>query len=411
MTPEQAKHPFSRAPPPLPRPRGQFIHMPHRWRWEATRRHPYYVLMKKRAEWASQFDRDGLIHRTRPIGVNCDAYNPVAEATLAGENAMEALLLRRSVSSTSALKLPKLYRRADQMSPSVFAGEGDTGGYATATPLLHDLLLELLDRLPPGELEVIGRHIIDEKVGKGDHEDVGGDSRDGGSLNRPPDRTAEPAGRDDRPVPIGFNRDVKSYFEFSRRALYPRFGDHSDLMREADPSFMKINPYATQKDVVDDVKVRLKRLQEGVEKARRKFDDKILEEQLRVWDLREGWGYDGYDLNARHTPEETMTVVGCDTSTENDRYQAAFALVTGYAYSRETWWEAFARYRALLIVDEVERDAFTSSAIERAGRSPRGASARQYSVILRDTGGGADGPGESDESVARGEEPPGAVPV
>ena len=106
--------------------------------------------------------------------------------------------------------------------------------------------------------------------------------------------------------------------------------------RPAAPTLIEINPLAKQKDVVEAVKARLKTLQSGLGRRRTKFDDGDLENRLAVRDLREGWTGSGYDLSARHSSKQVMERLGFDsTSTENDRYHAAFSLVTGHEYSSE----------------------------------------------------------------------------
>ena len=121
-------------PEPVSRPFRQFDDLPHEWRWEATRRHPYYQLL-----W-----RAGVPYGGQPGG---DANAPAEAGGVADAG--------RPLDFRGYLADPAL--PADQVPAHLFP---DPGNRAVRRPRLYEFWKELSDRLPDR-----GREVLHEKLG------------------------------------------------------------------------------------------------------------------------------------------------------------------------------------------------------------------------------------------------------
>ena len=117
------------------------------------------------------------------------------------------------------------------------------------------------------------------------------------------------------------------------------------LIRSIDPSLhcypnraiIGINLFAPQRAIVAAIKsfVKAKKTELDIPEQRRRFEK--MEEYLKVWDLREGWVKDHYEIDAelgfasisrnRSDPERTVA----------NNYYSAFEMISGHKYSFEKW--------------------------------------------------------------------------
>jgi len=68
----------------------------------------------------------------------------------------------------------------------------------------------------------------------------------------------------------------------------------------------------------------------------RRRDDK-LEEYLAVWDLREGWSGDHYDVRHERSYLEIGQQLHISTSTAHNRYRSAFKFIVGHDFTSALW--------------------------------------------------------------------------
>jgi hypothetical protein len=81
--------------------------------------------------------------------------------------------------------------------------------------------------------------------------------------------------------------------------------------------------------------VRQWKEEQGIPERRRR-DDK-LEEYLAVWDKREGWVGDHYDVDREQTLRQIAQELTMSLSTVANQYRSAFRLVVGHEYKPERW--------------------------------------------------------------------------
>ncbi|HXG12414.1 MAG TPA: hypothetical protein VNK04_21840, partial [Gemmataceae bacterium] len=99
---------------------------------------------------------------------------------------------------------------------------------------------------------------------------------------------------------------------------------------------VRINLHQSTKGVLAAVEEIVKSQQQlNIPAVRQRFD--VLEDQLRVWDLREGWTGEGYDANAEKRMRDIAQTLDIPLSTVQGRYEAAFQQLFGYPYTPERW--------------------------------------------------------------------------
>lgn len=105
--------------------------------------------------------------------------------------------------------------------------------------------------------------------------------------------------------------------------------------------FVSIDPAASEKKIAESLNLQLKQWkEERALKERRDRSDKY-DEQLQVWDLREGWAHGVYNRSAEKTFAEIAELTKRPISTINNQYCRAFEAITGHPYKRETWFMMF----------------------------------------------------------------------
>jgi len=94
---------------------------------------------------------------------------------------------------------------------------------------------------------------------------------------------------------------------------------------------------ASQRTITKDVEEVTRRWKARREIPERRVHTKKLPEYLQVWDLREGWTGDGYDLGQEKTLRQIAKKLGVPIHTAWGRYQSAFELITGHSFTPELW--------------------------------------------------------------------------
>jgi hypothetical protein len=108
-----------------------------------------------------------------------------------------------------------------------------------------------------------------------------------------------------------------------------------------DAPIVSINLQASQRSITEALETLVRRWKQerGIPEMRRR-DDK-LDEYLTVWDLREGWAGGAYDGSREKTFKEITAELKVPLQTVVTRYQSAFKILTGHDYRPELWIRLF----------------------------------------------------------------------
>ena len=282
----------TRRPRIIPRSAEILQELPTNYRWEFTRRHPYYLLFWEAARRHAQHPSD----------------NPLEQRL--GEAA--TLMLR--VIGVTADPLPPGTNCEDLEQPAMATAWRD-GAIAPLT--FRSIVGAMLACLPPESRLAIGEFLV---------QSAATDSR-------------EPS--------------------HSYQLL-------SDFMGRSDPALdmllagpiVSINLRAPLRAIVTAIEdmVREQKSQQGICEVRRR-DDK-LPAYLEVWDRREGWCGDHYDLRRSQSFRKIAEEFSESMSTVANRYRSAFRYLIGQDYCPEVWMWTLGAFK---ICEEIK-----SGAIPRA---------------------------------------------
>jgi hypothetical protein len=247
--------------------------LPHEYRWEFTRRHPYYLRF-----WEAAHRH----HQQQSLDPEQRAKDEIASLILA------------SIGVESSLCPPDPRLGPEAIGQRELGRAWESGAVAPAT--FRALGCMLFAALPPAQRSQLGRLLIESS-----EFDL---------------KTPQMVGLLQRFM------DIKDPVWDSFPASAP---------------VISINLQMPQRAIGEAVEnlVRQWKEEHGIAEHRRR-DDK-LEEYLLAWDLREGWhdgGYDGIrEQLFKQIAEQTMSPI----STAISRYQKAFYYVWGFDFSAELW--------------------------------------------------------------------------
>lgn len=267
------------------RPPFQLRSLPIQYRWEVTRRHPYYQNIWQIAK---------AYHRKEPLGRRI-AGMP-AEAELMFRQMAVVILGMIGVSGEPpdpATEFTEL--GAEELLPPWLSG-------AVHPITLRGIAAILIAALPKETLGHVGLQIVE----------AGCDDRE----NEPPRR-------------IGSLMNLAAL-------------DKPGLNSYPDEPIVSINPAASGRQITEAVSDLLKQWknQRGLDEKRNRSDK--YPDYLRVWDLREGWTGNAYDLSREKKLREVAAELGLDLSTVNNQYRSAFEMIIGQPYSPSMWFRVFA---------------------------------------------------------------------
>ena len=251
--------------------------LPVEFRWEFTRRHPYYLQFWQPArEFLEQPSTD--------------------EATRALQEAASLILAAVNVAEN---ELPPDPRNEFAMLGADVIGNAWEGG-AVAPAMNRTLAHMLLLILPKDERAQLGRLLCDSAA---------------------------------------YESSDKVQMDSLHRRLASLPGDIWKSFPNA--PIVSFNLQAPQRAITEAVETLVRRWkqEQGITEARRR-DDK-LEEYLAVWDLREGWADGGYDGTREKQFHEIAEQLHVPLPTIQSRYQAAFKNLTGHDYKPELWIRLF----------------------------------------------------------------------
>lgn len=102
---------------------------------------------------------------------------------------------------------------------------------------------------------------------------------------------------------------------------------------------------ASQRTIASEVSDLVRRMKSAQRIPERRVPTKKLASYLKVWDLREGWTGTGYDRRQENPLAEIARRVKRPITTVFERYKSAFKMITGYDYTPERWQELFLCYK------------------------------------------------------------------
>lgn len=123
----------------------------------------------------------------------------------------------------------------------------------------------------------------------------------------------------------------------------------ADLDAIPNSPLFAINPYTSERDVVSAMRVILGKLKEMHSIPNRRDRSPKYETYLKVWDLREGWQNGHYDSSKEKKLVDIAKRLKLSMATAHNHYRSAFELVTGHRYSPELWFAIMGAYKLNLL--------------------------------------------------------------
>lgn len=261
------------------RPRDQLLALPLRYRWEFSRRNPYYLeywqlARTYRATGPTNDDASnmlgmlavGILHQ---IGVSGDPVDPATRfEELEVESADPAFL--------SGAIQPMTYR---------------------------NMLTHFIGAFPLTDLAVIGN-----------------------LLRTAAHREYQVEG-DDPHQNLQRMRALEQLNSLQSKTLDSYF----------DGPLVYINVEASQRSIQEAIELFVRRLKERRRIGETRLHTSKLDGLLEVWDRHEGWTGSGYDVNSEQPFAMIAGKLGLAKSTVIERYQSAFQWVTGHAFAAAPW--------------------------------------------------------------------------
>jgi hypothetical protein len=259
------------------RPRLQLRSLPIRYRWEVTRRHPYYQSLwliarahhrhEPLAHAADEYWRQIAVLILGMIGVSGDPPDPGKEFAELGEVELQSAWLSGAVHPITLRGLAGL----------------------------------LIAALPKETLGHVALQLLE-------------------------------AGRDE----CGSEPPRRHSALLNLAAL-----DMPGLDSYPDDPIVAVNPAASGRQITEAVTELLKhwKAERGLAEKRDRSDK--YPDYLQVWDLREGWTGRTYDITREKKLKEVAVELGLELSTVNNHYRNAFELIIGHPYSPGMWFRVF----------------------------------------------------------------------
>jgi DNA-binding CsgD family transcriptional regulator len=262
----------------IPRPPFQLRSLPIRYRWEVTRRHPYYQIWWKTAR---------AHHRNEPV------THPAESLLRQAAIAILPVIGVTGEPPDPANEFAQL--EADKLAPAWLSG-------AVHPITLRGMAAAVMAGLPKDTLAFLGMTFLEAACD--DKEDE---------------------------LPCRYQAML---------ALVT--SDKPGLETYPDEPFVSINPAASARQISEAVSALLKQWKKERDLTDRRDRADKYPDYLRVWDLREGWTGATYDRTAERKLKEIAHQFRLDVSTVNNHYRSAFELIVGYPYSPELWYRTFA---------------------------------------------------------------------
>ena len=259
------------------RPPFQLRSLPVRWRWEVTRRHPYYQLSWKKAQ--ARYRQEGC-------------SDPV-----------ERLLRMVAIAHLGAIGVagapPDPATDFEQLGADSLKTAWQSGAIHPIS--LRGMAAVLLAWLPPEALSALGTILT-----QGSRDDL---------ADEPPHR-------------------IEAMIALQTL-------DKAGLDSYPDEPLVSINPAASGRQIAEAASALLKEWKQERGLTERRDRAERYDDYLRVWDLREGWLGGQYDRGRELLFRDVAERLKLSIPTVYSHYCSAFALIVGHGYSPELWHQVF----------------------------------------------------------------------
>ncbi|QDU59955.1 hypothetical protein Pan216_07900 [Planctomycetes bacterium Pan216] len=286
----------------VPRSAEHVLNLPSKFRWEATRRHPYYLIFWKSA----QRYRDGEFEGTTETIICNMAFRLLCLIGVTGK----------------------------PVSPAIdyedLGDEEERSLVGSVQPMtLRSAALMLLANLPQAELLTLsGVFSVASKAEYAEGE------------------------RDQRQHAI----------ECLEKIVSPAFDSYAKA-----PLFY-VHLQSSQRTIMDDLKTQLGHFQHAQGKTSTRVHADKLPKYIEVWDLREGWTGEEYDLSQELSFKDIAEQLKEPLSTVHSQYLAAFELIVGRPFAPDLWWRVMGPLKFNMLSGDPEE--VYSGAIRHRFQSP-----------------------------------------
>jgi hypothetical protein len=271
----------------VPRDTKDLLDLPLQYRWEFTRRHPYYQLFWRAAQ---RYRRNELTAGTVESDIGFVATQLLGMIGVTGEPVDPALT----------------FEELGEVEPTLLSG--------TVQPMtLHSIITLLIAALPPAEMQVV-RAVLD--VAANPEYAVEGDE----TL---------------------VHQKLKAQ-SFLAQLVSARLDSYPDA-----PLYY-IHLEASQRRIREDVEqfVRVMKKRRQIPERRSHIGE--FEDCLTVWDLREGWNDGAYRDKAEQCFAAIAENLGRPKSSIANSYRIAFRRIIGPEFSNEMWLRVMGAMRLVM---------------------------------------------------------------
>lgn len=266
------------------RPQLQLPDLPVKFRWEATRRHPYYLT----------FWQDALRYRSGDAGVE-----PAERMLLQAAHLMLAAIGAFGSPINPGTNFEDLEDGSSD--PAFMSG--------SIQPIsMRAIATMFMRNMPSAELAVLGALFMN--AGSSEYAVEGDDNEH--SLQK---------------------LNAMTHLD---RIPSPLLDSYADI-----PLFY-MHPEASQRTITQDIESHARRWKARLGIDERRVHTNKLPKYLEVWDLREGWNGEAYDVREEHSFLEIGKRLRKSVSTVADRHREAFQMITGHSFSPELWMRLMA---------------------------------------------------------------------
>ena len=269
------------------RPLLQFSYLPFQTKWEATRRHPVYLVSWEPKDVSTLVDESG---NTSLFQEDFDASRSI----LLGAIGVDAKVACNPATDFSELGELNSAWKSGAVVPMSF----------------RKLATLLVAFLPKTTLANLGMTLVEA-----------------GCEDETVEATGEPVSKKLQSI-----RKIAS-------------ADHEGLDLLCPEPFVSINPGASQRQVGREINDLLKQWKDKLELEEARERNTKHPEYFSVWDMREGWSNGAYAHGKRKTFAQIASEKKVPLTTVHAQYKRAFQLITGHSYCFDTYFTLFGWFK------------------------------------------------------------------
>ena len=268
------------------RPPFQFSYLPPQLKWEATRRHPVYLISWQHTNAGTLLDKEGKASLPQKVV----------------DFSRMLLLGAVGVNAELACAPSKSFEELGELNPAWLSGAVQPLSFGKIATLL-------LTHLPKETLAYLGMKFVEA------------------GLDDVLDLEGNPLSRQLKAV-----QEIQAAGKEKLDSLCP------------DP-FLSIAPGASKRQVDRDTHMLLDQWKDRFDLDEMRVRSEKLNDYLLVWDLREGWEAGAYVSGKAKTLKEVAIELNRPLTTVHSQFKSAFKFITGHDYGFATYLEIFGWYR------------------------------------------------------------------